>query len=76
MSKVIVTNESIESCQILMKEILQTLRMEKSDRSNGAGARELSLAITHLETGCMWLVRSKYVLGDQDYDPTKDLKKE
>lgn len=60
-----------------MDLVLQILRKERTERLKNAydvksGARELSEAITHFETGCMWMIRSLF--ADKPYSPLLQLK--
>ena len=60
-----------------MDLVLQILRKERHDRLTDVhnvkpGGRELSEAITHFETGCMFMIRSLF--ADKPYSPLTRLK--
>ena len=56
-----------------MDLVLQILRKARADKKpEDFGTRELAEAITHFETGCMWMIRSQF--ADKPYSPLLKLK--
>lgn len=53
----------------LANELLVLTRQEKAERGTNStgGGRELSLAVTKFEEGCMWMVRSNF--SEKEYTP-------
>lgn len=66
-----VEKSKIQNAANLLDQALQQLREER-DRlavSKEQGGRELSVAITDIENGCMWMIRSMFV--DKPYTPMR-----
>jgi len=60
--------DQVEQARVHMDVVLNLLRDKRSQLQPGHfGGRELSEAITQLETGCMWMIRSLF--ADQPYSP-------
>ena len=53
--------------QETLDKVLKEMRKERDARTHRDGGRELSEAITCLETGCMWMNRSLF--ADKPYSP-------
>lgn len=60
---------NIQKAQIHLQEALLLLRESRNEvsRPTKTGGRELSEAITCIETGCMWMNRSQF--AETDYSP-------
>lgn len=58
----------------LADDLLKTLRERRAKLNPGEpGGRELSEAITCIETGSMWMIRSEFA-GEGEYSPLLKLK--
>jgi len=61
----------IDKCRELMAQVLTLLRAEKREKAEVDGAREVSLALTKFEEGCMWMRRSQF--AEKPYNPLLNL---
>lgn len=67
--------ELMAECRSSMNKVLVILRELRRRKTPGSvGGRELSEAITHFETGCMWMIRSIFA-EEGEYSPLLKLKK-